>query len=58
MPPFVVFSDAALRDMARRKPLDRAAFLEVQGVGQRKADAFGDEFIAVIQRYCEESGSQ
>ncbi len=54
VPPFVVFGDAVLRDMARRKPLTCAAFLEVQGVGQRKCDAFGDEFIAVIQRYCEE----
>ena len=58
VPPFVVFGDAALRDMARRKPQDRAAFLEVQGVGQRKCEAFGDEFLAVIQRYCEEASSQ
>jgi ATP-dependent DNA helicase RecQ len=58
VPPFVVFSDVALRDMARRKPLDRAAFLEVQGVGQRKCEAFGDEFLDAIQRYCEESGFQ
>ncbi len=56
--PYVVFSDATLRDMARRKPLDRAAFLEVSGVGQKKAYAFGDEFIEAIQRYCEESDSQ
>jgi len=52
--PYVVFSDATLRDMARRKPLDRAAFMEVSGVGQKKAYAFGDEFIEAIQRYCEE----
>jgi ATP-dependent DNA helicase RecQ len=54
VPPFVVFSDATLRDMARRKPLTPAAFLEVQGVGRKKSDAFGGEFIAAIKIHCEE----
>ncbi len=49
--PFIIFSDAALRDMARRKPTTREAFLEVSGVGQKKADAFGDEFVHAIKGY-------
>lgn len=60
VPPFVVFGDASLRDMAQRKPADRAGLLSVYGVGQRKCEAFGDEFIAAIRDYREshpESGS-
>jgi len=51
VPPFVIFSDAALRDMARRKPLDRAGFLAVHGVGEKKCEAFGDDFLAVIREF-------
>ncbi len=54
VPPFVIFSDAALRDMARRKPTNTTAFLEVSGVGQKKCEAFGDEFIGAIRTYCED----
>jgi ATP-dependent DNA helicase RecQ len=54
VPPFVVFSDAALRDMARRKPQDKAGFLAVHGVGSRKCEAFGDEFLRCIREYCDE----
>ncbi len=57
VPPFVIFGDVALRDMSCRKPLDRAALLDVQGVGQKKCDAFGDEFLEAIQLHCEGAGS-
>jgi ATP-dependent DNA helicase RecQ len=53
VPPFVIFSDAALHDMARRKPADRAGFLAVHGVGERKCEAFADEFLAVIREFCD-----
>jgi len=54
--PFIVFSDATLRDMARRRPLDRESFLAVQGVGQRKYESLGEEFIEIIRAYCEGPG--
>jgi ATP-dependent DNA helicase RecQ len=50
----LVFSDAALRDMARRFPTTPDDFLMVHGVGQKKCDDFGDEFLRVIQNYLEE----
>ena len=53
--PFIVFSDKTLRDMACRKPQDRATFLQVPGVSDRKCDAFGAEFMAAITAYCEEA---
>ncbi len=50
VPAFVVFSDAALRDMCRRKPRSTAEFLEVSGVGQAKLDRYGRAFLEVIRR--------
>jgi ATP-dependent DNA helicase RecQ len=55
VPPFVVFSDVTLRDMARRKPRSRAAFLQVHGVGEKKAEMLATEFIAAIESYCGEN---
>ncbi|MBN2329611.1 MAG: RecQ family ATP-dependent DNA helicase, partial [Candidatus Omnitrophica bacterium] len=56
VPAFVVFSDAALRDMARRMPVTLEEFGEIHGVGESKIQMYGDEFTAVIQDYCEDSG--
>jgi len=54
VPAYVVFGDAALRDMARRKPTTLAAFLECHGVGQQKRRVFGEAFTAAIREYCGE----
>lgn len=51
---FVIFSDAALRDMAVRKPGTLAAFRRIQGVGERKANDLGDEFVQAIREFCEQ----
>ncbi len=47
-PPYIVFSDASLRDMARMQPTDDEEFLLVHGVGKQKAKAYGQAFIDVI----------
>ena len=51
VPPFVVFSDASLADMARILPTSKAAFLSVSGVGATKLDRYGDAFISAISSY-------
>ncbi len=56
VPPYVIFSDASLMDMARKRPTNTIEFLGVHGVGQKKFRDFGYAFIAVIQRYCDEHG--
>jgi len=56
VPAFIVFGDAALRDMARRKPMNTEEFLEVRGVGQAKCDAYSEDFISAIVDYCSKSG--
>lgn len=47
-PPYVVFSDAALRDMCAKRPADDDEFLEVSGVGETKLARYGKEFLAEI----------
>ncbi len=51
VPPFVIFSDASLRDMARIKPRSARAFLTVQGVGEKKRADFGDRFLGHIEAH-------
>jgi ATP-dependent DNA helicase RecQ len=47
-PAYIVFSDATLVDMAAKKPITKAQFLEVSGVGQEKFKRFGDAFLKEI----------
>jgi len=54
VPAYVVFSDAALRGMARLRPSTPDAFLRVSGVGSAKAEQYGDIFLDAISRYCRE----
>ncbi len=50
-PAYVVFSDASLIDMARRRPRDREAFLAVQGVGAAKCDLYAEAFLDAITAF-------
>lgn len=52
VPAYIVFGDASVRDMARRRPSTVGGFLEVSGVGQAKARQYGEEFVATISEYC------
>ena len=49
VPPFVVFGDATLRDMAKRRPRNRTEMLNVSGVGQVKYEKYGEPFLAVTK---------
>ena len=49
VPPYVIFHDATLREMARLKPRTIGELLEVKGVGARKADDLGDIFLGAIR---------
>ena len=53
VPPYVVFSDVALRHMARAYPTDDAAFLAIPGVGERKLAEYGPGFMAGISGFLE-----
>ena len=49
VPPYVIFHDATLREMARLRPTSINALLAVKGVGARKADDLGEIFLAAIR---------
>ena len=51
LPPYVIFHDATLAEIARRKPLSRDAFLEIPGIGERKAARYAQDFMAVIAEF-------
>lgn len=48
VPPYVIFHDTTLREMARVRPTSEAALRDIYGVGQRKAEDVGAAFIEVI----------
>ena len=48
VPPYVVFHDSVLRDIARFRPRNEAELLELRGVGEKKAHDLGPRFIAAV----------
>jgi ATP-dependent DNA helicase RecQ len=48
VPPFVIFHDKTLKEMASFKPSSHGEFLQINGVGERKAEKFGDAFLKAI----------
>ncbi len=53
VPPYVIFSDATLVEMATFLPQNNAELRKISGVGELKADKYGADFIAEIRNYCE-----
>ena len=49
IPAYLVFNDATLRQMARKKPLSTDELLNISGVGEKKAARYGDAFLTVIE---------
>jgi ATP-dependent DNA helicase RecQ len=49
VPPYVIFHDTTLIEIARRKPCDLADFAGITGVGQAKLERYGAIFLAVVQ---------
>ncbi|TNJ44586.1 RecQ family ATP-dependent DNA helicase [Tamlana fucoidanivorans] len=55
VPPFVIFQDPSLEDMALKYPITLAELANVHGVGDGKAKKYGKDFIALIAKYVEEN---
>lgn len=55
VPPFVVFQDPSLEDMALKYPVDLEELGNVHGVGEGKAKKYGKEFVALIARYVQDN---
>lgn len=55
VPPFVVFQEPSLEDMALKYPVTLAELTNIHGVGEGKAKKYGGEFVALINRYVEDN---
>jgi ATP-dependent DNA helicase RecQ len=56
VPPYVVFPDKSLRDMAEKRPQNLREFEDVYGVGSNKRDKYGQVFLEAIRTFCQEQG--
>lgn len=54
VPPYIVCSDKTLRGLCRQRPATREELLEVSGIGERKADEFGEAFLRAISEFEDE----
>lgn len=54
VPAYIIFSDAALKDMCRKLPVTEEEFLAVSGVGRKKAERYGEVFCTFIEQYAAE----
>ena len=52
VPPYVIFSNATLTDMALRRPQSMGELLDVSGVGEQKQRRYGKAFLAAIAAFC------
>ena len=52
MPPYIIFSDKTLIDMAVKMPRSKSEMLEVSGVGENKYGKYGERFLRVIEENC------
>jgi ATP-dependent DNA helicase RecQ len=48
VPPYVIFGDATLVEMSRKRPRDEMELLGINGVGQVKLERYGSAFLKVI----------
>lgn len=58
IPAYLVFSDATLQEIEQNRPLTDEDFLEINGVGQRKLEVYGDQFIKEIIAFNKEKNSK
>ena len=54
-PPYVIFQDNSLEDMATQYPVTPNQLLNIIGVGEGKAQRYGKDFCELIARYCEQN---
>ena len=54
VPPYVVFGDVTLRELAKFRPTTRAGMLSVYGIGEQKMEQFGQTFLVTVSHWCVE----
>ncbi len=55
-PPYMIFNDSSLKQMAAKRPCTNEDFRKITGVGDKKLERYGAIFISEIRRFCEKQG--
>ncbi|OEH93362.1 DNA helicase RecQ [Bacillus solimangrovi] len=55
LPPYVIFSDATLKEMSRLLPTDKAKLLQIKGVAEKKYEQYGEDFLEAIEQFINEN---
>ena len=58
VPPYIIFPDKSLREMARTRPCELHNFRNIHGVGEIKFEKYGLVFTSEIKKFCEENGPE
>lgn len=58
VPPFVIFPDSTLKEMCRYVPTDEASMKQIRGMGEKRFERYGAEFLQEIQRFVEKTPLQ
>jgi len=58
LPPYMIFADSTLREMAQMCPLNQRALIRISGVGERKLEKYGDEFLEAIRSFCKDTEAE
>jgi ATP-dependent DNA helicase RecQ len=55
VPPFMIFHDSTLKELSERMPKDKSSLLQIKGIGERKAEVYGEKFLESIAKYIQEN---
>ena len=50
VPLYIIFSNAVIEDIAEMKPVTKAEFIEIKGIGEKKYDLYGEQFMEVVKQ--------
>ncbi len=56
LPPYIIFHDKTLREIAINKPRDNNAMSQINGIGLRKIELYGKEFLQIVENYLGKTG--
>ena len=56
LPPYIIFHDLSLKEMAAYMPRNQEEFFKIRGVGRKKYESYGEEFLNLINEYIREEG--
>jgi ATP-dependent DNA helicase RecQ len=51
VPPYIIFTDRTLKHLAEEKPADKRGMLAINGIGEKKFEQYGEEFLEVLHAF-------